>query len=287
LSKKHPFWPLCFARDSTSPFFRAKLGSNRGWGSSISRTQDIDAGGLIPAASLLFATGERPDAQAIAELAESSSGFAVSHDPGETSGDCAWLELLVSGLTFDLKGLAPGPGTDPPKRRHEFGLPADFYEGRLEAVTLQPGPHLVEGATMLPVVHSLAGLAAQLCALASVRAVAWHPASSWCAPQHFRDSVNRWLEGGVFPGLALAALAAMADGGMQSQGLALFTGQEFRLEPDVADDPASTAKLGLRLMHWLVEHGPVAGPETLPGPEDQRFQLDPSADGRIVRVWRG
>ena len=211
----------------------------------------------------------------------------MSHDPAETGGEGGWLELLVSGLTFDLYGLAPRPGTDPPPRRHEFGLPADFYEGRLEAVTLQPGPHLAEGATMLPVVRSLARLAAQLCALPGVRAVAWHPASSWCAPQHFRDSVDRWLEGGVFPGLALAALAAMSDGGMQSQGLALFTGQEVRLEPDAADSPASAAKLGLRLMHWLVEHGELTGPETLPGPEGQQFQLDPSEDGRIVRVWKG
>ena len=122
--------------------------------------------------------------------------------------------MLVNGLTFDLHGLAPGPAADPPPRRHEFGLPADFYEGPLEAVTLQPGPHLAEGARMAPVVRALAGLAAQLSALPGVRAVAWQPALTWCAPQPFRDSVTRWLEGGVFPGLSLAALVAMADGGM-------------------------------------------------------------------------
>jgi hypothetical protein len=91
-----------------------------------------------------------------------------------------------------------------PPRRHEFGLPADFYEGPLEAVTLQPGPHLVEGATMLPVVRTLAGLAAALSELPGVQAVAWHPAQSWYAPQFFRNSVTRWLEGGAFPGLNLA-----------------------------------------------------------------------------------
>jgi len=256
-------------------------------GTAISRAQDIDAAGLIPAASLLFAAGERPDATAIAALAASSSRFAVSHDPAVTGEGERWLELLAHGLTFDLHGLTPGPAADPPPRRHEFGLPADFFEGRLEGLTLQPGPHLVEGATMLPVVRALAGLTAELAALPGVHAVAWRPASTWCAPRHFRDSVSRWLEGGVFPGLALAALAARSDGAMESQGLALFTGQELHLEPGVAPDPAAAAKLGLRLLHWLAEHGRLTGPETLPGPEDQQFQLDPSADGRIVRVWRG
>jgi hypothetical protein len=197
------------------------------------------------------------------------------------------LELLVNGLTFDLTGLAPGSGAAAPPRRHEFRLPADFYEGPLEAVTLQPGPHLVEGATMLPVVRSLAALAARLSALPGVHAVAWHPARSWCAPGHFRDSVTRWLDGGVFPGLGLAALMPTADGAMQSEGLALFTGQELRLEPGVAADPAAAAKLGLRLMHWLVEHGRLAGPETLSGSDGEPFRVDPSPDGRIVRVWRG
>ena len=253
-------------------------------GISISTAQGIDAGGLISAASLLFAAGERPDVQAVGALAQSTSGFSVSHDPG---ADAGWLELLASGLIYDLKGLAPGPEAEPPPRRHEFGLPADFYEGRLEAVTLQPGPHLAEGATMPPVVRTLAGLAAQLSALPGVHAVAWQPALTWCAPQFFRDSVTRWLEGGVFPGLGLAALVPTTDGGLRSQGLALFTGQELELDPDVADNPAGAAKVGLRLMHWLVEHGRLTGPETLPGPEDQRFQLDPSTDGRFVRVWRG
>jgi hypothetical protein len=215
--------------------------------------------------------------------------FTVSLDPGVGgAGDAGnWLELLDSGLTFDLRGLAPGPAEPPPPCGHEFGLSDDFNAARMQAVTLQPGPHLAEGSAMLPVVRSLAGLTATLAALPGVRAVAWHPARSWSSPEHFRTSVARWLDGGAFPGLGLTALVAMPDGGMQSQGLALFTGQELRLEPELAKDRAAAAKTGLRLLHWLVEHGRLSAPESLPGPDGEPLRLEPSANQRFVRVWRG
>jgi hypothetical protein len=120
-----------------------------------------------------------------------------------------------------------------------------------------------------------------------VQAVAWHAARSWSGPAHYRESVLRWIDGGVFPGLGLAAFVPMPDGGMQSQGLALFTGQELRLEPDLTEDRAAGAKVGLRLMHWLVEHGRLEGPELLPGPDGLPLRLELSDNGRFVRVWRG
>lgn len=216
----------------------------------------------------------------------------VSLDPAAASAaDAAaantWLELLANGLTFDLAGLAPGPPMDPPPRGYVFGLAEEFEFGRMEAIRLQPGPHLAEGRTMFPVVRSLAWLAAQLAALPGTRAVAWHSARSWSAPGQYRDSVLRWTDGGVFPGLGLAALAPTPDGGMQSQGLALFTGQELRLEPELAQDRAAGAKIALRLMHWLVEHGRLDAPERLAGPDGLPLRLEPSDNRRYVRVWRG
>jgi hypothetical protein len=222
----------------------------------------------------------------VTQLAEEQSGFAVTLDaPADGSGN--WVELLAHGLTFDLAGLVPGAGAPAPPHGHDFGLSDTFEAGRMETITLTPGPHLAAGATMLPIVRSLAGLAAILTALRGVRAVAWHPARSWCSPDHFRDTVNRWLEGGAFPGLGLTALVPMPDGGMQSEGLALFTGQELRLEPELAQDRAAAAKTGLRLLHWLVEHGRLQGAEALPGPDGQSLRLEPSANGRFVRVWKG
>jgi hypothetical protein len=214
----------------------------------------------------------------------------VSLDPasdGDAPAPDNWLELLANGLTFDLTGLAPGAAAEAPPRGHTFGLADDFEIGRMEAIRLQPGPHLAEGRTMLPVVRSLAWLAAQLAAMPGTQAVAWHSARSWSAPGQYRDWVLRWTEGGVFPGLGLAALTPMPDGGMQSQGLALFTGQELRLEPELASDRAAGAKIALRLMHWLVERGRLKAPEQLAGPDGSSLRLEPSDNGRFVRVWRG
>lgn len=276
------------------PLSRHTLTTIEGRGRSISTEQEIDARGLISAASLLFAPGERPARRAIAALARDKAGFAVSLDPAEEGdGDSGpgevttWLELLANGLTFDLIGLAPGQSAELPAADQLFGLPETLRAERLEAVALRPGPHLAAGAGMLPVVRSLAWLAARLADLPGVRAVAWHPARCWSAPAHFRDLVLRWSEGGVFPGLGLASLSPMPDGGMQSHGLALFGGQELRLEPQLAQDRAAGAKIALRLMHWLVEHGRLEAEERLTGPDGQPLRLEPSPNGRFVRVWRG
>jgi len=223
-------------------------------------------------------------------LSEANGGFGISHDPAASSADPAgdsWLELIANGLTFDVTGLAPGQPAGVPPQGHGYGLPPGFDGGRLEAITLQLGPHLAEGATMLPVVRTLAWLTARLAGLQNVRAVAWHSARCWSSPEHFRDSVLRWTEGGVFPGLGLAALMPAPDGSMQSEGLALFTGQEVRLEPELVEDRAAAARTALRLLHWLVEHGRLAEQETITGPDGEPLRLEPSANGRFVRVWRG
>lgn len=271
------------------PAFAPHLDLDRGRGLSISSSQDIDGGGLISAASLLFAPGDRPGADDVARLAEANPEFIVSFDPaaeGQLRDAGDWVELLVQGLTFDLVGLAPGPAATRPSRRHDFSLTDAGGADEWEAVTLRPGPHLAAGATLQPVVRALAGLAARLAGLPDIRAVAWHPAGSWCEPVYFRESVTRWLDGGVFPGLGLAAFEARPDGSIESRGLALFTGQEVRLDPTIAEDRAEATKTGLRLLHWLVDHGRLNGPDSVLGHDGRQLRLEPAASGRIVNVWR-
>lgn len=250
-----------------------------------------DMGGLSATAALLFGTGARPTATAVHALAAGSGNFTVSFDSSERADEedesGRWIEILSSGLTFDLLGLAPGQSAISPPRAHTFGLADDSAVELVEAVTLRPGPHLAGGAGAMPVIRQLALVAAQLAELPGIKAVAWPPARIWSGPQHFRDVVLRWSEGGVFPGFGLVALAPMPDGGLQSEGMALFTGQELRLEPELSRDRAAGAKIGLRLLHWLSEHGPVAEPEAIPGPDGQPLRLAPSPNGRFVRVWAG
>jgi hypothetical protein len=140
---------------------------------------------------------------------------------------------------------------------------------------------------MMPVVRTLAWLGAILAPIAGTEAVAWHSARCWCAPGYFRDGVLRWIEGGAFPSLGLTALAVAPDGGMQSEGLALFTGQELRIEPELAEDKAAAAKTAVRLIDLLVAEGTLAAPQRIAGADGSRLRLEPSANGRFVRVWRG
>jgi hypothetical protein len=247
------------------------------------------------AVSLLFAAGERPAAAAVVALARAESPFSISYDPssmtadeGESGGEGArWIELLYNGLTFDLTGLAGGDAAPLPALVHRFGLPVDFDGARLRAVTLRPGPHLAAGGNMPPVLRALALLAARLMELPGVQAVAWHPARCWSEPVRFREAVHTWTQGGVFPVFCLAALASTPDGGMQSEGLAQFTGQELRLEPELVGDRAEAGKLAVRLLHWLYEHGRLASFERLPAPGRGMVRLEPSGNGRFVRAWNG
>jgi hypothetical protein len=263
-------------------------------GGTISATQDIGTSAVMPAISLLFATGERPSAAAIAKHARTKGGFSVSLDPaaqgsatqGQGTSAC-WCELVVNGLTFDLVGLAPGPAGGEPPRGHGYDLPAGIDPERLEAIALRPGPHLAGGATMLPAVRSLASLGAGLAALPRARAVVWHAARNWCSPGRFSDAILRWSDDGVFPALGLAALVIMHDGGMRSEGMALFAGQELRIEPELAEDLAANTRLGMRLLHWLYEHGRLSGREVIRGPGGERLRLEPSPNGRFIRVWKG
>lgn len=248
------------------------------------------------AVSLLFAAGRRPEAATIHECVGRQGGFSISFDPSAEgaggdapidSSEMEWLELLANGLTFDLVGLRPGIAAELPARAHAYALDAAAEAAGLEAITMRPGPHLAGGHSMRPIVRSLAWLAATLSTIEGVDAVAWHPARSWCGPEYFRSGVLRWIEGGVFPGLGLTALVVTPDGGMQSEGLSLFAGQDLRIEPELMVDKAEGAKIGVRLIDYLVAVGPIAEPQRVTGPDGQPLRLELSTNGRFVRAWRG
>lgn len=291
-------------RDSTSFAFQATRPPLVNWGPALPAVPDPGAFTKSSAVSLLYPAGRRPVAADVRALMARHPDFSISLDPfpeteASSDGDSAelhpfpqrddrgrWLELLVNGLTFDLTGLAPGPEEPAPPKAHSYGFSADdAAPAGLEAIRIAPGPHLAGAAAMLPVVRTLALLAARLAMLPETAAVVWEPARCWNAPGHYRDAVLRWAEGGVFPALGLTALASQVDGSMQSEGLVLFTGQELRLEPEVAADKARGAKLAVRLIHLLVQNGPLQAVDRIALPDGGRFRLEPSTNGRFVRVW--
>lgn len=248
------------------------------------RLEDQD---FASAVSLLFAPGKRPRAADICAQARKAGQFSISLDPAADGGqEEGWLELLANGLTFDLSGLAPQAPIDVPATVHSFGLSPAIDIGRHQAVLITPGPHLAAGGAMFPVVRTLAMIAAHLAELDGVDAVAWHPARAVSDAEYFRRGVLRWIEGGAFPGLGLSALVSTPEGGLASEGLSLFTGQELRLAPDIVADRADGAKIALRLLNWLVENGRVTEPLEFTGPSGETLRLEGGSNGTIVDVRR-
>lgn len=238
--------------------------------------------------SLLYAAGERPTVDDVARLLDQpvdvgGQSARISHRPTESEG---WVELLASGLTFDLSGLAPAPVMHPVPSAHLFGLSADVEGPALEAVMLTPGEHTAPGAAMLPIVRIMCGLGARLASLGSVKAICWNPAQSWMEPGYFKRIVSTWLGGGAFPALGLAALSRTPDGTLESNGLAYFTGQEMRVIALPAEPPAATAKLAIRMMDLIVRKGRVREPFDVPGPDGKLLHVEPSSGSEIVLVCR-
>ncbi|MDE2302131.1 MAG: hypothetical protein KGK11_06180 [Sphingomonadales bacterium] len=235
--------------------------------------------------SFLFPAGSRPRADAVAQVAARAAGlpgFAISHAP---AGDQGWLEVIQTGLTFDLTGLAPGKPAPAPRIAHRFGLAADASLVG-EAVALAPTVHLAGGERMLPVVRAGAAIAAALAALDGIVAVCWEPARSAMAPAIFIAAIRGWLGGGAFPALGLAALARNAQGAIESEGLAFFTGQELTIAPGTCDSPREEARLATRLIHQLVESGRLDDAIDIGGVDGERLRIAPQGDKTMLMVCR-
>jgi hypothetical protein len=238
--------------------------------------------------SLLFAPGGRPSASDVERLmldaAASEIAARISHRPPDDHG---WLELLVSGLTFDLRGLAPGMAAPILPPGPVYGLPADVDKFAFEAVLLVPGAHIAAGGAMMPVVRVLIGLAANLALQLPLTAICWNPAQSWMEPRYFGRMAVSWLSRGAFPVLGLTGVQRRSDGAFESTGLAYFTGQEVRLNGRGGEPDSEAVKLAGRIVDHLVRHGPLESPDTLVAPGGEVLLLEPSRDGRMVEVSRG
>ena len=232
--------------------------------------------------AVLYPPGQRPSLDAVRRAGEASAAFAVSHDPGENAG---WAELLITGLTFDVSGLAAGPGEALPQVAHHFGLTAPQASGEaagegLEALLLRPGTHLAGAASMLPVVRGCVALGSALATATGAAAVVWIPARTAMTTEYFAGVVGDWLGGGAFPALGLTAVVP-GGAGMVSEGLAFFTGQEIEI---CGDNRAHAGRIAVRMVHALVGHGPLTAPAELTGPDGESLRAEPSADGSTVSV---
>jgi len=243
-------------------------------------------GNLDGGLSLLYAKGQRPLRSDIAQLADlhlaaTEGGFSLGHLGDLSSGR---VELVASGLSFDLSGLAPADSSGIPEIAHRFGEVDPSNLSEVEGIRLDVGEHLSGGRALLPVVRTMMGVATRLAGLAGVIAVAWHPARSLMGPGLFRRQIDGWLAGGAFPALGLASLAADDGGGLRSEGLAFFTGQELLIDGTVAGGRQGAARIAVRLIDAMVEQGPITAPVELAGIDGSALLATPAPGGRLVRV---
>lgn len=251
---------------------------------------------------MLFPKGGRPDRAAIASALRTLPRASISFDPGTTTQKVAgswadgvdskkteeansWLELLVDGLTFDLVGLAPGPGISVPECEFRIDFDSDIAPRDHELIGLAPGPHLTGGANSLFVARAMAGLA---CDLANhferIAGYYWLPSRSVTGAGFFRSTIAAWLDGGPFPALGMSGFRILGDGGVQSVGLEFFTGQEVRIPPLATGDATAATRLGMRIVHHLAMRGPLSKAESLVGPDGTNLLLEPAEDGRLILV---
>ncbi|GAM06970.1 hypothetical protein [Novosphingobium sp. MBES04] len=239
--------------------------------------------------ALVFAPGTRPDLATIRRIVEEGGNDGLvarlSHEPPAEEG---WVEILASGLTFDLRGLAPAEAGPLPASSQRYGFaPAGKDAPTMpgEAVILGPAGHIAAGAGLAPVIRTMAGLAANLALHLPLREVLWPPARSAMEPAYFARLVLNWLAGGAFPALGLTSLARAPDGSVASEGLAFFTGAEMQLEAGPKGDPVADIKLAVRLVDYLVANGVPPG-EVDVSIGGEQLVLEPAGQGRKIWAWR-
>lgn len=201
-----------------------------------------------PALALLFRSGARPDAAA---LAAGLPGLTLTADGGTADQPGADnLALVMHGWSHPVFGLAPAPPARSPHPRHGYDIvPAQL--GQAEAVRVVAADGLARDQ-MVASVRTQIALGCELARLPGLLAIGWEPAATALSPAYYLRVMQAWLAGGAFPGLGLAALER-DDRQVRSTGFTLFAGHEIAVTLAAGESPAGAARLALRAMHGLVE----------------------------------
>lgn len=191
------------------------------------------------------------------------------------------LEVTIAGMSFDLAAIGPWNREECPPIQHTFGIAVETI-GTRSGLSIVPGPNIAPIAHSLAAVRAGAALVRHIVSHDQPLAVVWRPIGSAMEAGYFVRLVEDWLSGGPFPALGLTSLRHAPDGGLHSHGLALFTGQELRLVPAIAESGVEALALGSRLLDRLVGSAPIESAVELRNEDGRKVRLTPSSNGRFV-----
>ena len=135
---------------------------------------------------------------------------------------------------------------------------------------------------MPPVVAGLLSLGAEICDNLPVRLVHWWPSELANGPAFFGEAVRDYANGGAFPALSLVRFEKSGASTITTNGLDWFVRQEIAFDTAGLDE-ASVVKRLVRLLHDIVENGPLMDEMLVDGLQaGERLQLLPSDDGHLV-----
>ncbi len=208
-----------------------------------------DSAGDGPSFALLYAKGARPGAADIESILTDADLASLGR---QSAPDDYRLDLIAGGLTWEMRGLAPGRPCPPPPARHFYGTVDNRESFPFEAVSLEltgPSPARED---LVPLVQIIAETAALIVRHSPARAVFWRPAGSWMDAGYFTRLVESWRANGAFPALALVGVERRADGSLVSDGLSFFIGRELQVDPQPCEHPSETVRRAVRTIGRLV-----------------------------------
>ena len=251
----------------------------------------LDERGATDDLLILFPHGQRPTAYQARQRCEGADfldscgpalfGGAEGKDISAPDG----LSLQRTGLTFDFLGLAPGAPVPIPELGADAVVQASILPSRTEASLLRLGPHIAAGTGNLTILREWFGLAHSLALAFDGSALCWAPGGIVLGVERFGTRLEAWDARGEVPVALLGTFRRTLDGAVQSHGLAFFIGQEFRIEPQlVRGDEDALARLIFRHLFYAGRQDETG---QLSAPDGMALRLEPSRNGRFVRVWPG
>jgi hypothetical protein len=214
---------------------------------------------------------------ALESILETAEDISLSQT-GFISGSA--IEVVYCGVGFQLTIRATSP--DMPGLKKIFCHLDPSSVGSV--IDLRLGDHVAGGERVPAIIQALLGVAQKLGTSIGAVGVVWHAANILSGFPYFSEVVADYVDGGVFPALALVNFKGGDDGTITSVGLALLSGQELQVCPGELDQREIMRRV-VRVVHDIATNGPVRDTLQLVGLEPGEIvDLEPLPESGLVKM---